>query len=119
MNVLLSAYACEPGRDSEPGVGWNCVRQAARFHDVWVLTQEEGRQGINAALAGEALPRIRFVYLDLPPWARFWKKRRRGAQLHYYLWQLAAYFVGRRLHREVGFDLCSLGWMDDVLPLEY
>jgi glycosyltransferase involved in cell wall biosynthesis len=105
MKVLVSAYTCEPGRGSEEGVGWNRVQQAARFHDVWVLTQQEGRQGIKAALASEALPRVQFIFLDLPPWARFWKKGRRGAQLHYYLWQLAAYFVGRRLHRKVGFDL--------------
>ncbi len=122
MKLLLSAYACEPGRGSEPGIGWNCVRQAARFHDVWVLTHEEGRQGINTALASEALPRVRFVHLDLPPWALFWKKGRRGAQLHYYLWQLAAYFVGRRLHREVGFDLIhhvtlQKYWMPSLLAL--
>jgi glycosyltransferase involved in cell wall biosynthesis len=121
MKVLVSAYSCEPGRGSEPGVGWNCVRQAARFHDVWVLTQEEGHQGIKAALAGEALPGVRFVYLDLPPWALFWKKGLWGAQVHYCLWQLAAYFAGRRLHRKVGFDLVhhvtyGAFWYPTLLP---
>ena len=105
MRVLVSAYACEPGQGSEPGVGWNSARQAARFQDVWVLTQGEGRQGIQAALARKALPRVRFVYVDLPPWALFWRKGRGGREVHYRLWQLAAYFVGRRLHRKVGFDL--------------
>ena len=85
MNVLVSAYACEPGQGSEPGIGWNWVRQAARFQKVWVLTQEEGRQGINKALAGGVLPNVEFVFLDLPPWALFWKRGRRGAQFHYYL----------------------------------
>ena len=33
MKVLVSAYACEPGWGSEPGVGWNCVRQAAGVAD--------------------------------------------------------------------------------------
>src|ERR1019366_5602860 len=122
MKVLLSAYSCAPGKGSEPGVGWHFVRQAARFHGVWVLTHEEGHQDINAALAREALPMVRFVYLDLPPWALFWKKGRWGAELHYYIWQLAAYFVGRRLHRKVGFDLIhhvTLGryWMPSFLAL--
>jgi glycosyltransferase involved in cell wall biosynthesis len=122
MKVLLSAYGCEPGRGSEPGVGWNRVRQAARFHDVWVLTQKQGQRGIEAALASEALPRVRFFYIDLPSWALFWKKGRRGAQLHYYLWQLAAYFVGRRLHRQVRFDLIHHAtlvryWMPSFLAL--
>jgi allantoicase len=30
MKVLLSAYACEPGRGTELGVGWNTVREVAR-----------------------------------------------------------------------------------------
>jgi glycosyltransferase involved in cell wall biosynthesis len=122
MKVLLSAYACEPDTGSEPAAGWNWVLQIARFHDVWVLTQEEGRQAIKAALASEALPRVRFVYIDLPPWALFWRKGRWGWEVHYRLWQLAAYFVGRRLHRKVGFDLVhhvTLGcyWRPSFLAL--
>jgi len=103
MKILLSAYSCIPGKGSEPGVGWNAVRQAARFHSVWVLTHAEGRQEIEAA--SRTLPNVRFFILDLPPWALFWKNDRRGQRAHYYLWQLAAYFMGRRLHRKVGFDL--------------
>ena len=78
MKVLLSAYSCDPGKGSEPGVGWNSVLQAARFHSVWVLTHDEGRQGITAALASGTLPNVRFVYRDLPRWGLFWKKDRRG-----------------------------------------
>jgi glycosyltransferase involved in cell wall biosynthesis len=105
MKVLLSAYSCVPGRGSEPGIGWNSVLRAAQFHSVWVLTHGEGREEIKAALARDALPNVEFVILDLPPWALFWKKGRRGHQLHYYFWQVAAYFVGRNLHRKVGFDV--------------
>ena len=78
MKVLLSAYSCDPGKGSEPGVGWNSVLQAARFHDVWVLTHNEGREGIAAAVAKEPLPNVHFFFLDLPSWALFWKKDRRG-----------------------------------------
>lgn len=123
MKVLLSAYSCEPGKGSEQGVGWNTVRQIARFHDVWVLTHEEGQQGIKAALANEALPNVQFTYLDVPqPWALYLKKGRRGVQLHYYLWQLTAYFAGRKLHRKTGFDLIHhvtlvRYWMPNFLAL--
>ena len=122
MKVLISAYACEPGKGSEPGIGWNVVRQAARFHSVWVLTQEEGNKGIKDALANEVFASVQFVFLDLPAWALFWKKGRRGAQIHYYLWQLAAYFTARGLYRKVGFDLIhhvTFGryWMPSFLGL--
>jgi glycosyltransferase involved in cell wall biosynthesis len=122
MKVLLSAYACEPDWGGESAVGWNWVLQIARFHDVWVLTREEGGQEIKAAHAGKSPPRVRFVYLDLPPWALFWKKGQWGDEIHYYLWQFAAYFLGRRLHRKVGFDIIhhvTVGkyWMPSFLAL--
>jgi len=103
LKVLISAYACEPGKSSEPGVGWNWARLMARHHDVWVLTRANNRPAIEAAGADGA--GIHWVYLDLPAALRFWKRGERGVQLYYYLWQIGTYFKGRRLHREVGFDL--------------
>ena len=105
LRILLSAYACEPGRGSEPGVGWNWVGQLARSHEVWVITRANNRVSIEAALAKDPLSNAHFVYFDLPRWASFWKKGRRGIHLYYYLWQLGVYFVGRELHRQAGFDL--------------
>jgi len=106
LKVLISAYACEPGKGSEPGVGWNWVRQIARFADeVWVITRANNREVIEEALAREPLPNVHWVYFDLPRWARFWKKGLRGVHLYYYLWQIGIYFLARRLHREVEFDL--------------
>lgn len=105
LKVLMSAYACEPGKGSEPGVGWNVAREMAKHHDVWVLTRANNRPAIEAELAREPVPGLRFAYYDLPRWARWWKRGGRGVQLYYYLWQLGAYCVARRLHREVGFDL--------------
>jgi glycosyltransferase involved in cell wall biosynthesis len=45
------------------------------------------------------------VYFDLPRWARFWKRGRRGVHLYYYLWQIGARSVVRRLNETVRFDL--------------
>lgn len=105
MRVVVSAYACEPGMGSEPGIGWNWVRQIARFHQVWVITRPNSRHAIEAALAKEPLPNVQWVYYDLPRWACLWKSGVVGSSLRYYLWQLGAYFVGRKLHRQVRLDL--------------
>jgi glycosyltransferase involved in cell wall biosynthesis len=105
MRVLVSAYACEPGSGSEPGVGWNQVRQVARFHEVWVITRSNNREVIEEAVAKEPMPNVHWVYFDLPRWARFWKKGNRGIHAYYYLWQTAAYFMASRLHRKVKFEL--------------
>jgi glycosyltransferase involved in cell wall biosynthesis len=86
-------------------VGWNWACQAARSNEVWVITRSKNRSCIEALLAGDGVPNVHWVYFDLPRWAAFWKKGRRGIHLYYYLWQLGAYFVVRNLHQEVGFEM--------------
>ncbi len=105
LRILLSAYACEPCKGSEPGVGWSVARSLAGRHDVWVLTRAQNRRAIEQALAGGATRDLHFVYYDLPRWAGWWKRGTRGMQAYYYLWQLGAWRVGRRLHQRLGFDL--------------
>ena len=105
MKVLISAYACEPSKGSEPAIGWNWAKQAARFHEVWVLTRANNRAAIEAELDHDPAPHLRFVYHDLPRWARFWKRSGRGVAVYFWLWQLTSISLCRRLHREVSFDL--------------
>ncbi len=105
LKILVSAYACEPGKSSEPGVGWNWVKQMARFHDVWAITRANNREPIEQVLTKEPMPNVHWVYFDLPGCMRFWKKGQRGVHLYYYLWQMGAYFVGKWLHKEVSFDV--------------
>ncbi len=106
LKVLLSAYACEPGKGSEPGVGWNWVKEISKIaKEVWVITRSNNKKAIEEALEKEPMPNVHWVYFDLPKWARFWKKGQRGVHLYYYLWQICIYFVARRLHKEVRFDI--------------
>ncbi len=127
LKILMSAYACEPHRGSEPGVGWNWVAQMSRHHDVWVITRQNNRTVIDAELAKTVpghnpLSNARFIYYDLPRWARFWKRGHRGVYLYYYLWQVGAYFQARRLQSEVAFDIVHhvtfvMYWMPSLLAL--
>jgi glycosyltransferase involved in cell wall biosynthesis len=86
-------------------VGWNCVQQIARFHEVWVITRANNRESIEKTLAKAPLPNAHWVYYDLPRWARIWKKGKRGVHPYYYLWQIGAYFTARGLLRSLKFDL--------------
>ncbi|QUY44831.1 glycosyltransferase family 4 protein [Acaryochloris marina] len=107
MKVLLSAYSCEPGRGSERGVGWNVACEVAKRHQVWVLTRpDESKDAIEAELAANPIPNLHFVYFTLPFWQDSMRFGHSGAiQIHYYLWQIQAYFVARQLHQEIGFDV--------------
>ena len=106
MKILICAYSCEPGTGSERGVGWNVVSQVAKTHQVWVLTRpDESKAAIEAELSFHPNPNLHFVYFTLPFWQDSLRWGQSGAmQLHYYLWQIQAYLVGKKLEREVGFD---------------
>ncbi len=123
MRVLVFAYTCEPERGSEPGAGWWWARLIAGFGDVTVITRANNREAIEAALPiTPERERLQFVYVDLPPWARFWKRGQRGIHLYYVLWQLAALRTARRIHRSRMFDVVwhltmANAWMGSFAPL--
>lgn len=105
MKILLSAFACEPGQGSEEGVGWNTVVEAAKHQEVWVLTRTFYRDAIEAELAARPIANLHLIYIEPLGWKENFKGRQGGVQLHYYLWQILAYFVARSLHRKIGFDI--------------
>lgn len=105
MNILVSAYACEPDRGSEPGVGWNWARELARDHDVCVLTRVNNRDPIERELRRHPQPNLRFLYHDLPGVVQRWKRGQRGVHAYYYAWQLAARARVREAHDRRPFDL--------------
>jgi glycosyltransferase involved in cell wall biosynthesis len=108
MRILVVAYACEPDKGSEPGVGWNMPQGIGRDHELVVLTRASNRAAIEGALAREApagLEHARFLYYDTPPALRRYKKGRRGVHVYYLLWQLGAFALALREHRERPFDL--------------
>lgn len=105
LKLLVSAYACEPGKGSEPGVGWRwAMETAALGHEVWVLTRANNQGNIDKALSMHGkLRNLHFCYYDLPAWASFWKRNGRGVHLYYLLWQWGAFKLARKLHKEHQF----------------
>jgi glycosyltransferase involved in cell wall biosynthesis len=107
MKILLSAYACEPQKGSEPAVGWNWAVTLIRGgHDVWVLTRSNNREQIEKFFDVNPHPdNLHFIYYDLPRWGSWWKSGRQGIHLYYLLWQWGAYRVAKTVHAEQQFDL--------------
>lgn len=93
MKVLVSAYACEPGRGSEPEVGWQTATHLAQLHEVTVLTRANNRPIIDKGLATLRGAHPAFIYYDLPGWLIWLKKRGMSVAIYYFLWQF-----GARLH---------------------
>ena len=105
LKVLISAYACEPGKGSEPGVGWSFSVEMAKYHDVWVLTRSNNRRLIEEELRKNPVEGLYFIYHDLNKLICWWKKGGRGVQFYYNLWQLSAVSKLRKKHDELNFDL--------------
>ncbi len=107
LKVLISAYACEPGKGSEPEVGWQWALQMARFHDVTVLTRANNRPLIEPELkrlqGKQPLPQ--FVYHDRGEALLNFKRRFKAVITYYLLWQRSAREVVQRLHETHQFDL--------------
>ena len=105
MKILLSAYACEPGRGSEPAVGWNWLLALAEMgHDVSVITRENNIPGIEANRSKSKLKFTTIAY-DLPAWCRDFKHWPGGLYVYYLLWQFGAYRRARGIHKRDPFDL--------------
>ncbi len=104
--IFISAYACEPYKGSEGGIGWNIVNELAKYYDVHVLTRTNNREVIERYYAENlSVSRPFFHYYDIPRWLSFWKKKRRGYRFYYYLWQYGAYFQYKKFVNTFGFDI--------------
>jgi glycosyltransferase involved in cell wall biosynthesis len=133
LRVLTCAFACSPSGNPKLGsgeavLGWNLVTQLARFHEVHVLTHPSNREGIEKGLQVQARPTLSFDYFDLPRWLGVLRKLQGCFQVYAYLWQIKAYFVARRLHRQIRFDVFhhvtyANDWMASfvgaLLPIPY
>lgn len=105
LKLLISAYACEPEKGSEPLIGWRWSTEAAKLgHEVWVITRTNNQERIETYLRDNPIQNLRFHYYDLPARALLWKKRAGGVHLYYALWQWAAYRSVRTLAAQVHFD---------------
>lgn len=102
----MSAYACQPEQGSEHYHGHHWVKQAARRHEVIVLTDARNRDSIRRHDYG---PNVRFEFVEglsseIRGGSRFrdWRGREWAG---YCGFLVKSYVRARALLREPGFDL--------------
>jgi len=106
MNLLMSAYACEPNKGSEPEVGWRWMIDSAKIYDnIVVVTRANNRKNIEKEFYKLNIKNVQFIYFDLPKWASFWKKAGRGVQLYTYLWEIFLFFFLLKKYKRNQFDV--------------
>ncbi|GAB3336978.1 hypothetical protein GCM10027429_20920 [Marivirga atlantica] len=116
--ILATAYAVNPYKGSEDGMGWNMILQIARFQKVIAVTRENNEPKIAQYMKenpSKLYDNIQFEYFDLPYWMRFWKKGGRGAMLYYWMWQRG--IVGFIQKKGFVFDIAhNLNFHNDWTP---
>jgi glycosyltransferase involved in cell wall biosynthesis len=103
--LLLSAYACEPNKGSEPSVGWNWTTELSKRFELYVITRRNNRLKIERGCKGNIdLENVRFFYYDLPS-VILKAKPYIGIYIYYSLWQLGAYLYIKRKFGKSYFDI--------------
>ncbi|GGH56534.1 glycosyltransferase involved in cell wall biosynthesis [Filimonas zeae] len=106
QKVLLSAFACDPSKGSEPGNGWNWSSGLAkRGFEVHCLTRVTGKTAIEERNSGRE-GRLFFHYVMLPlGMEKLYGKGAVGMYLYYLLWQWAAYRKAQTLKKAHAFKV--------------
>lgn len=107
--ILAIAYACEPDRGSEPGVGWNWAKSISETPniDITVITRANNRPVIERYVEKNPELKIRFLYYDLPKWILKYKKGDRAIKLFFTLWQRG---VIRYIKEQVDLSYYDFVW---------
>lgn len=96
MKIFVIAFACEPNRTSEPGVGWNVVREMSKRHRLIVVTRANNKESVMSAWCGG---NVDWLFFDLPRWFCWLKKRiPYGSQIYQEFWNRK---VARRFAEEM------------------
>lgn len=92
MNILLTAFECNPLLGSEAGLGWSWVYSAiktAEIEKIWVVTTPKNKSVNNKEDIDEFLKtkedawnKVEFIYIDIP----FYKAKINN-RIRYIFWQ--------------------------------
>ena len=102
--ILIGAYACEPYKGSEQGVGWNWALQIAKRNKVIVITRSNNEPVISEYLKKHPIDNITFYYCDVPDSIRKYKKGSKGVHWYYYLWQYYCYKTAKEILKKEHVD---------------
>lgn len=103
--ILLSAYACEPNKGSEPGVGWNWATHLADYFEVYVITRKNNQRCIEEYLKNHPVENIHFYYHDCMNWMKKAKRLPNGIFLYYKRWQSEILPLAECIVREEKIEL--------------
>ncbi len=108
IRVLVNAYACSPNMGSEPGMGWNWCVNLAKHCELFIITEEEFREKIEAIVP--TLPQgknMHFYYNPVTPEVRkmCWNQGDWRFYWHYRKWQQRTLEIAKKICEEQKIDI--------------
>lgn len=116
MNILISAYSCNPYLGSEDAVGWNWILQYSRNagpqDKIYVITKRFNEESMIKGLAEFNVNNVE-LWISEPPRALDWFREKHSMFHHMYygLWQKYAYKYVK--NKKIKFDIIHHVTMTD------
>lgn len=108
MKVLINAYACSPGMGSEPGMAWNWVVNLAKFCELYIITEGEFREKIEAVVPTlEQGGNMHFYYNPVSDEIRkmCWNQGDWRFYKYYRQWQWKTYLIAKDICEKERIDV--------------
>ena len=105
LRILLSAYACEPNKGSEPGVGWNWALHLSEKFDVFVITRLNNKTSIEDYIAKHTNKHLHFYFYDCAEYMLKVKHLPNGVFIYYKKWQKEILTIARKIVIEEKIDI--------------
>ena len=107
LNILISAYACNPYLGSESQVGWNFISRMSKKHKITVLTSSKNKKDINSFFKRNPKnPKLKFIFIKHNRFSlmeKFWPP---SLYWTYAIWQKKAFKMAAQVKQEKTFDVC-------------
>lgn len=102
IKIFVSAYACEPGKGSEIGVGWHWVLEMRKYFEIWVLTRANNQEPIEEYFIEHPDEEndIHWVYYDCPDYVKKFKHQMHGVRTYYTIWQYMSNGLVKKVMQE-------------------
>lgn len=108
LKVLINAYACSPGMGSEPGMAWNWVKNLAKFCELYIITEGEFREKIEAVVPTlEQGGKMHFYYNPVSDEIRkmCWNQGDWRFYKYYRQWQWKTYLMAKDICEKERIDV--------------
>lgn len=108
LKILINAYACSPGMGSEPGMAWNWVANLAKYCELYIITEGEFREKIEASVPTlEQGGNMHFYYNPVSDEIRkmCWNQGDWRFYKYYRQWQWKTYLMAKEICEKEKIDV--------------